>query len=151
MIHAVILKKFFFHFSPVNRTFRLIEFRIIELLLYMLCIEHSFFMEKCLISILNNSLKLLDKRLESFLKKHNILSENQYGFQHGKSTEFVKSEIMEKISAAIDNKMSTIRVFIDFMKAFDTINHSILIDKLEHYGVRGTATKWIMTYLSGRQ
>ena len=58
---------------------------------------------------------------------------------------------MEEISAAIDNKMSTIGVFIDLKKAFDTINHSILIDKLEHYGVRCTAKKWIMNYLSGRQ
>ena len=58
---------------------------------------------------------------------------------------------MEEISAAIDNKMSTIGVFIDVKKAFDTINHSVLIDKFEHYGVRGTAKKWIMNYLSGRQ
>ena len=58
---------------------------------------------------------------------------------------------MKEISAAIDNKMSTIGVFIDLKKAFDTINHNILIDKLEHYGVRGTANKWIMNYLNGRQ
>ena len=95
--------------------------------------------------------KLFDKRLKNFLKKHNILSENQYGFQCGKSTESTLTEIMEEISAAIDNKMSTIGVFIDVKKAFDTINHSVLIDKLEHYGVRGTAKKWIMNYLSGRQ
>ena len=58
---------------------------------------------------------------------------------------------MEEISSAIDNKMSTIGVFIDLKKAFDTINHGILMDKLEHCGVRGTANKWIMTYLNGRQ
>ena len=58
---------------------------------------------------------------------------------------------MEEISAAIDNKMSTIGVFIDIKRSFDTINHNILIDKLEHYGVRGTANKWIMNYLNGRQ
>ena len=55
------------------------------------------------------------------------------------------------ISAAIHNKMSTSGVFIDLKKEFDTINNSILIDKLEHYGVRCTAIKWIMTYLIGRQ
>ena len=58
---------------------------------------------------------------------------------------------MDEISAAIDKKMSTIGVFIDLRKAFDTINHDILIDKLEHYGVRGTANKWIMNCLNGRQ
>ena len=63
-----------------------------------------------------NSQKLFDKRLESFLKKHNILSENQYGFLCGKSTEFAISEIIEEISAAIDDKMSTIGVFIDKKK-----------------------------------
>ena len=66
-------------------------------------------------------------------------------------SEIIISEIMEEISAAIDNKMSTIGAFIDLNKAFDTINHNILIDKLEHYGVRGTAKKWIMNYLNGRQ
>ena len=57
---------------------------------------------------------------------------------------------MDEISAAIDKRMSTIGVFIDLIKAFDTINY-ILIDKLEHYEVRGTANKWIMNYLSGSQ
>ena len=50
--------------------------------------------------------------------KHNIISENQYGFQRGKSTEFAISEKMEEISAAIDNKMSTIGDFIDLEKHF---------------------------------
>ena len=58
---------------------------------------------------------------------------------------------MKEISAAIDNKISTIGVFIDLKKAFDAINHNILIDKMEHYGVRGTANKWIVNYLNGRQ
>ena len=91
------------------------------------------------------------KLFKNFLMKHSILCENQYGFQRGKSTEFAISEIMEEISAAIDSKMSTFGVFIDLKKAFDTINHSILIDKLEHYGVIGTADKCVVTYLSGRQ
>ena len=60
--------------------------------------------------------KLFDKRLESLFEKHIILYENQYGFQCGKSTELAISEIMKAILAAINNKMSTIGVFIDLKK-----------------------------------
>ena len=91
------------------------------------------------------------KRLECFFKKHNIMSENQYGFKHGKSTEFAISELMEEIPATIDNNMSTIGVIIGSKKAFDTVNHKILMDKLEHNEVRDAANKWIVNYLNGGQ
>ena len=57
---------------------------------------------------------------------------------------------MTKISHTIDNKEYTIGVFLDLSKVFDTVNHNILLHKLEHYGIRGVALDWFNNYLSNR-
>lgn len=57
----------------------------------------------------------------------------------------------DKISEFIDNHEVSVGVFIDLSKAFDTINHSILIDKLEHYGIRGVPLQWFKDYLFNRK
>ena len=57
----------------------------------------------------------------------------------------------ETIKSTIDNGRNGCGVFIDLQKPFDTVNHSILLKKLEHYGVRGTALKWFTSYLTDRQ
>ncbi len=59
-------------------------------------------------------------------------------------------ELVEGISTAIDNKEYTVGVFIDLKKAFDTIDHSILMNKLERYGIRGLAYTWVKSYLDDR-
>jgi len=56
-----------------------------------------------------------------------------------------------KISDAMNNNKYSIGIFIDLSKAFDTINHKILLGKLEHYGIRGLTLQWFMNYLSDRQ
>ena len=80
-------------------------------------------------------------RLLRFLNNHNILSDNQYGFRKQHSTAYALACLYDKISSAIENKECTVGIFIDLSKAFDTVDHNILISKSEHYGVRGTVLR----------
>ena len=83
--------------------------------------------------------KLFDKRLTEFVEKNNITSNSQYGFRSTRSTSLALLDFMEKLGSAIDSKRITLGVFIDLKKAFDTIDHLLLIKKLTHYGWRGIA------------
>ena len=95
--------------------------------------------------------KLMHKRLYKFLETHNILFENQFGFRKNNSTSLALIQITEKIKETIDNKKFGCGIFIDLRKAFDTVNHNILLNKLEHYGIRGFALNWFNSYLSNRK
>ena len=107
------------------------------------------------ISVLSCLSKLLEKltykRFIEFIETHKILSRHQYGFRKNRSTEHALIELVDKITTAIDEGKYTIGIFLDLSKAFDTINHQILINKLEHYGIRGTCQKWFKNYLSNRK
>merc|ERR1712168_742219 len=77
--------------------------------------------------------------------------ENQYGFQKGLSTEYAINSLLNNIIQCLENKEVGFCILLDFAKAFDTVNHEILLDKLNYYGIRGTAQKWFKSYLSERQ
>ena len=94
--------------------------------------------------------KLMHKRLYNFLEINNILYEKQYGFRKKNSTIFSLIEITKRIKESIDNKKFGCGIFIDLSKAFDTVNHDILLKKLDHYGIRGIALNWFESYLKDR-
>ena len=107
------------------------------------------------ISLLPQFSKILEKifnnRLMNFLNSNNLLYLRQYGFRKNMSTSMAIMELVENITNAMDNGKFTIGVFIDLKKAFDTVDHSILVSKLDHYGIRGVANKWLSSYLENRK
>ena len=95
--------------------------------------------------------KLMYSRLYNFLDKFNILYEHQYGFRKNKSTIHSLMQITEQIKFSLEKGMYGCGIFLDLKKAFDTVNHSILLRKLEHYGIRGIPLHWFTSYLSNRK
>ena len=107
------------------------------------------------ISLLSQFSKILEKlfneRLQQFMNANNILSNSQNDFRAHMSTEHAALELTESIYNSIDSKQHCAAVFIDLKKAFDTVNHKLLVDKLSFYGVRGVANAWLENYLMNRK
>lgn len=107
------------------------------------------------ISLLSNIDKIFEKlvhsRLTHFLDNFKIIYEKQFGFRKKHSTSHTLISLTEEIRKSLDKGNFSCGVFIDLQKAFDTVDHSILLEKLRHYGIRGTANKWFKSYLSNRK
>ena len=107
------------------------------------------------ISLLCSLSKILEKivrnRVYNFLQLHNIFVASQYRFRQKHSTVNAVCECIAHTINSLDENKSTLGVFLDLFKAFDTINHDLLLKKLYYYGISGIALEWFKSYLCNRK
>ena len=90
------------------------------------------------------------KRIMEFMTEDELLKDCQHGFIRGRSTHTAIFQFTKQILESLEDGTVPLGLFLDLSKAYDTLNHEILLRKLELYGIRGTALKWIASYLSKR-
>ena len=95
--------------------------------------------------------KVVFLQVYEYFTENKLLYENQYGFRKYHSTELASLEFTDKIILNLDEGKIPVSLYLDLSKAFDTIDHSILLYKLQYYGIRGVALKWFESYLSNRK
>ena len=95
--------------------------------------------------------KLIHSRLTAFFEKHEVLYHKQFGFRKRHSTIHALNTAITQVLNSLNNKKAVIGIFLDFSKAFDTVKHSILLTKLEHYGIRGNVYELLKDYLRNRK
>jgi len=107
------------------------------------------------ISVLPATAKLIEKlvydKVMAFLEKHGKIMDQQHGYRESRSTQSAIIILTDAIKQSLDNGYITGAVFIDFVQAFDKVQHDILLRKLQKYGITGTALKWFQSYFSNRQ
>jgi hypothetical protein len=107
------------------------------------------------ISVISVFAKLLERlifnRLIPFLFENKICTEAQNGFRKGKCIETATQSFIEVIQESPDKELHTIGIFFDLTKAYDILNHNVLLEKLSSYGIRGIANSWFKSYLSSRR
>ena len=106
-------------------------------------------------SLLSNISKLIEKlmhiRVYTFLEQQNCFYNAQFGFRLSLSTNNALMSITENIQSQLDQNKFWAGVFVDLKKAFDTVDHEILLKKLSHYGIRGIANEWFCSYLNKKK
>lgn len=107
------------------------------------------------VSILPTLSKIFERvvyvQLYNYFTENNLLYKSQYGFRKGHSTEFAGLELIDNVIHKLDRRQLPISFFLDLSKAFDTLDHTILLHKLYYYGVDGVALEWFKNYLSNRK
>ena len=106
------------------------------------------------ISLLSNFNRIFEKvvykRMINYIDKHDLLYSSQYGFRKGHSTQHGILDIVNDIQTNMNRKLFTCGVFIDLKKAFDTVDHNILLNKFSYYGFREIVNEWFSPYLKNR-
>ncbi len=116
------------------------------MILYLPIIDPSYFYQ-----LSQKYLKLIFKQLYEFFQANKLFYNSQYGFQIKHSTEFAALEVIDRIMVEMDKNVIPINIYLDLSKAFDTLDHNILINKLSYYGINGIALKHFQNYLTDRK
>jgi hypothetical protein len=95
--------------------------------------------------------RIMHIRLMNYINKKGILTKYQFAFRKGHSTYMPLLQLVDRVSNALDRGDYACGIFLDLSKAFDTVNHNILLNKLMAYGIRGNALKWFTSYLTDRR
>ena len=93
---------------------------------------------------------LMYRRMIAFINENKLLNKFQFGFREGHSTVMALITLIDEVSKALERGDVAIGIFLDFSKAFDTVDHNILLRKLEYHGIRGIALDWLKDYLTNR-
>jgi hypothetical protein len=107
------------------------------------------------VSLITGFSKIIEKIIKripvSFLNNHGIISNSQHGFCKGESTDTAIVYFVERVYKSLDERELSIGIFLDLSKAFDLVNHDILLRKMERMGISGVALKWFQSYLDNRE
>ena len=90
-------------------------------------------------------------QLYEYIEHHHIINDSQYGFRKAYSTVYIATELIDRLTYKLDNNKILLNIYIDVSKAFDTLNHSILLSKLHYYGIRNTALTLLKSYFTNRK
>lgn len=94
--------------------------------------------------------KVAHTQLNDYFTQNKLFYPSQYGFRPDHSTELAALELVDRIHTDLDNKKCSVAIFMDLSKAFDTLDHDILLTKLQHYGIKNIELQWFHSYLTGR-
>ena len=93
---------------------------------------------------------MVSNRLVEYLDTYDLISPHQFGFRKGYGTEYAIMDIQEKLLHNLEEGTNTCSVFLDLAKAFDSVDHTILLQKLYKYGIRGSMLSFFKSYLDSR-
>ena len=107
------------------------------------------------ISLLSVFSKIYEKimycRIVTFLNNNKLINNRQYGFRAAHSCEHALLDAQNVLTRTLDQKETALLLLIDFSKAFDMVDHNLILQKLNYYGIRGIAHEWFKSYLSDRK